>query len=411
MLLRIRKLFSVVLIGLFGTLCLVPGLLLLKYDGDNRSATENRTLAAWPGFPDQLENLSEWPGQFERFVGDHFGLRTKLVRFYNLLHVKLGTSTVPRVLVGKHGWLFLEQTRLADSNRGAYPLSADQLEALLNSFQKRQDFLAAKHKQFIVFPVPDKNSLYPEFLPNSVKIVGESRFRQFRTAAITAGFHSVDSLAALEVAKRAGENIYYQTDSHWNCRGAWFAYLELMRAIRQTGYQGGQVLDESEVEFIELENPPGTDIVKNLLNLEGYIPEPYAYQCRIKKAVDIKVTRPSDGKEFAYIYAAPPGKEHRRYQRSVARDHSRVLIYRDSYANALVPFLIHSFDEVIYAAPAVMMGFNAADVEQYDPDLVIYEFVERGLFYPPDDRLLKLDTTAASENTGTANSRKHQYAE
>ena len=34
-----------------------------------------------------------------------------------------------------------------------------------------------------------------------------------------------------------------------------------------------------------------------------------------------------------------------------------------------------------------MMGFDPADVEKYDPDLVIYQFVERGLFYPPDDTL------------------------
>jgi hypothetical protein len=68
-----------------------------------------------------------------------------------------------------------------------------------------------------------------------------------------------------------------------------------------------------------------------------------------------------------------------------------VLIYRDSYANALVPFLIHSFGEVIYAATETKMGFDPADVDRYNPDLVIYEFVERGLFYPPDDTLLQAD--------------------
>jgi len=31
------------------------------------------------------------------------------------------------------------------------------------------------------------------------------------------------------------------------------------------------------------------------------------------------------------------------------------------------------------------MGFDTADIDRYDPDLVIYEFVERFLVTPPDD--------------------------
>ena len=33
--------------------------------------------------------------------------------------------------------------------------------------------------------------------------------------------------------------------------------------------------------------------------------------------------------------------------------------------------------------------FDPADIERYQPDLVIYEFVERGLLYRPDDLLLR----------------------
>lgn len=394
------------MITLFATLSLLPGLMLFQYDGENQSATENRTLASWPGIPANVESLPEWPKRFESFVGDHFGFRNGLVRFYNLIHVKLGTSTVRRVLVGKDNWLFLEQTRLADSNRGAYPLTASQLDALIASFEQRHKYLEKRQKKFVVFPAPDKNSLYPEFLPGSVKIIGPSRFRQFRDAAMHADFHSVDSLLALETAKKTGEAIYYQTDSHWNCRGAWFAYLALMQEIRRAGYQGGTTLDESEVDFIRPEDPPATDLVRNLLNLDGYIDEPYSYICRIKSPADIEATRPSDGKEFDYVYAAPPGKEHRRYRRTEARDHSRVLVYRDSYGNALVPFLIHTFDEVVYAAPSEMMGFNPQDVEKYDPDLVIYQFVERGLFYPPDDTLLPAENPPLTDSRAATDSQE-----
>ncbi len=384
-----RNIPSILLLILLGTMCLLPGLMLLQFDGETLSAAENRSLAALPDIPTDAESLVAWPTRFESFVADHFGFRAKLVRMYNLIHMKAGVSPISRVRVGKDGWLFLEETWLGETNRGAHPFSDRQLENLVESFELRHRYLDSRQKLLVVFPVPDKNSLYPEFLPDSVKIVGPSRFRQFRKAARNAGFHAVDSLLALETAKQNGEAVYYKTDSHWNCRGAWFGYLALMAKIREVGYQGGRILDESEINFNRLEKPHNTDIVHNLLNLSGEFQEPYSFTCNPNMSADIKATRPSDGQSFDYIYSAPPPKEHRSYRRSEPRDRSRVLLYRDSYANAMVPYLIHSFDEVIYAAPTDVMGFDPADVERYDPDLVIYQFVERILIYPPVDDLLR----------------------
>jgi hypothetical protein len=388
---HIRNISSILLFTLLAVVCFVPGLMLLQFDGQTLSQTENRNLAALPALPGDSESLLAWPKLFEGFVTDHFGFRSELVRGYNFLHVKIGVSPTDRVLVGKEGWLFLEQTHLADSNRGALPMNPSQLTDLVDSFSLRHHYLDSRQKKLVVFPVPDKNSLYPEFLPGSVKIIGSSRLRQFLDATLPADFYTADALASLQTAKQQGEAIYYQTDSHWNCRGAWFAYLALMNKIRQTGYRGGHILDEAEIDFVRPDIPHGTDIVRNLLNLENQILEPYSYTCRIKKPGNIKASRPSDGQSFDYIYAAPPGREHRRYKHQDVGDQSRVLVYRDSYANALLPFLIHSFDEVIYAAPSVTMGFDPEDVKRYDPDLVIYEFVERGLFYSPDDTLFQTE--------------------
>jgi len=388
MLKRVRNISSIILLVFLLVVCVLPGLVLLKSGANTVSNKENRRLAALPALPRDQKSLLAWPTGFEDFVTDHFGFRSKLVSGYNYLHVRLGVSPLKRVMVGEDGWLFLEQTRLSDANRGALPINDADLARLTSSFAHRQRYLARMQKKLVVFPAPDKNTLYPEFLPDSVKRVGPSRFMQFRSASQQADFPTVDTLSALQTAKHHGENTYFKTGSHWNCRGAWFAYLALMDTIRAAGYQGGRVLDESEVEFLKPDKFPGGDITRNLLNLGGQIPEPFAYTCRIRKPSKFKVIRPSDGTSFTYPYAAPPGQEHRLYRHRQATDGSRVLIYRDSYANAMVPFLIESFDVVIYASPGVKMGFDPADIDRYNPDLLIYEFVERTLFYPPNDKLL-----------------------
>lgn len=384
----IRTLSSTMLASVFALLCILPGLMLFKFDGDTRSLTENRELAGLPAWPENLEEAAGWAGQFDAFVADHFAKRENLVAAYNYLHVVAGVSPIDRALVGREGWLFLEQTRLKDANRGALPLGQEQLDTLLASFELRQEYLDSKQVMFVVMPVPDKNSMFPEYLPASVRFVGPSRLEQFREAMLNADFNSVDVVPRLQSAKLAGEEIYFQTDSHWNSRGAWFAYLALMEGLRDAGYPGGTVLDESDVEFIRLDPYQATDIVRNLLGLSGWVREDHGIRARVNDAGEIRAFRSADGQEYDYLYGPPPGQEQKHFKRSEPRDGSRVLIYRDSYANAMLPFLVHSFDEVIYARAPKNMSFDPADIERHEPDLVIYEFVERALFYPPDDHLL-----------------------
>lgn len=396
---RIRKTSSIILIGIFALLTALPGLSLLKFDGETRSLTENRELAGLPARPQTREEIAVWTGQFDAFVADHFGKREKLVAAYNYLHYKAGISPSDRALIGRKGWLFLEQTSLADANRGALPLTGEELQALLDSFALRQEYLNERGIDFMVMPVPDKNSLFPEYLPASVRIIGPSRLAQFREALPGAPFDAVDTYDALVAAKEDGEEIYFQTDSHWNSRGAWVAYRALMKALRDSGYPGGALIDESDVEFIRLDPYHPTDIVKNLLGLSGWVREAHGIRARVSDSGEIRAFRGSDGREYDYIYSPPPGQEKKHFIRTEPRDGSRVLIYRDSYANAMLPFLVHSFDEVVYARAPKSMSFDPADIDRYEPDLVIYEFVERALFYKPDDRLLLAARKAQAERS------------
>ena len=389
--------------AIFMALCMLPGVWLLGFDGTTRSLTENRELADVPQKPSSWQQIQEWPAQFDSFVADHFGGREDLVRGYNLMHIKAGVSPIERALVGKQGWLYLEQTYLGEANRGALPMDEKQMDTLISKLEQRRRYLEGQGKTFIVMPAPDKNTMFPEYLPRSIKKIGPSRYMQFIDAATTAEFAMVDVFGALTTAKNAGEAIYFQTDSHWNCRGAWFAYQELMSALREAGYTGGTILQESDFEFISPSPGYRTDIVNNLLNLDGLIEEPFSFLCRARNEPEIIAMNPADGSLFDYVYAAPPGQEQRVYRHTQARDHSRVLVYGDSYANALLRFLVHSFDEVIYAAPPSQMGFDPEDVKKYDPDLVIYQFVERALIYPADNRLLMAE--AGDEEPGEINPR------
>jgi hypothetical protein len=58
----------------------------------------------------------------------------------------------------------------------------------------------------------------------------------------------------------------------------------------------------------------------------------------------------------------------------------RAVVFRDSFANALIPFLSESFDRVLYVwQPDV----HARVVEIEQPDVVIHEIAERFLSRSP----------------------------
>ena len=172
-----------------------------------------------------------------------------------------------------------------------------------------------------------------------------------------------------------------------------------MEALRESGYRKGVMLDETDIEFIRLDPFYPTDIVRNLLGLQGWIPDGHGIRARVRDDSEYSASRGSDGRPYDYIYAPPPGQEDKHFKRGQPRDGSRVLVYRDSYGNAMLPFLVHSFDELIYARPPKNMSFDPADIERYQPDLVIYEFVERALYYTPDNSLLIAALPVETTNT------------
>lgn len=73
---------------------------------------------------------------------------------------------------------------------------------------------------------PDKPSIYPEYLPDAL-IPSETRYVSFyldRLARIP-GLTVYDPTNDLLAAKKSEGLIYWKTDTHWNTRGAYLAYL------------------------------------------------------------------------------------------------------------------------------------------------------------------------------------------
>lgn len=186
---------------------------------------ENRVLAPIPQFPRSADAWSSYPKAFERYMDDNFGFRRHLQRAYHRLIVASGTSPQDNILLGIDGWLFTAHMDLTPQHRGAMMLDGQTLNEYVDAFRAQRRWVESRGASYFVLPIPDKNTLYPEYLPEWARPSQPGRYAQLLTAMKESQEPFVDSLPALAAAKNRGEWIYWQTDTHWNCLGAFHAYL------------------------------------------------------------------------------------------------------------------------------------------------------------------------------------------
>ncbi|MEP5764634.1 MAG: hypothetical protein ABJ308_08565 [Halieaceae bacterium] len=372
------KLFA---IAVFSAGLLVPAV--MTWQEPTGESWENRALATAPALPSSLAGLWALPAAVDDYVLDHFGFRKDLLRTHNRWLIRFGVSPSDKVVLGQNDWLFYEANRLTDQNRGAMPLSQEQLSYYLRQFGARREYMKERGIPYVVLPVPDKHSVYQEQLPAWLRRAGPSRLQQFQGALDAAGEPYVETYKELSAARDRGERVYLKTDSHWSCRGAFLAYQRLMDAVVPMGLDGVHRVTEQEVEFREMARMRGQDLSKNLLLLPDELPETGGVRCKLLEQRAVESVDLRNGRLFERPYQAHQQHLHWRYTNTGYKPRSRVLLYRDSYAQALIPYLINSFDELI-VVPRKEMSFDVSLLERYQPDLVIYEFVERALLWAPD---------------------------
>jgi hypothetical protein len=346
--------------GIFGTL------------REQSTTFEKREAAASPALPRTLGELRTYPAQLERFLDDRFGLRQVLVRLDHFAKVMVfGVSPVAKVLIGKSGWLYFkgEDAKAFDQwYRGIDGLSAAEVAALREEWLKRSEFLASRGIPFLLVIVPEKYSVYPEFLPDwTVPLTSETTLdRIVGDLKHYPQLHVIDLRGVLRATKPA-ERVYYQTDSHWNYLGAMVGYAELMREAMRL-VPGLTVAPAQRPPYVAGVDYYSGDL-SQMLGLPRHLrEEDIAPLGKILATPQARCARRDAAAETAdievYVYRCPDAPPF------------TALVYRDSNAIPLIPMLAENFSRSTFVSSAQL---DAALVDRLKPDIVVVEMVERTL--------------------------------
>ena len=197
---------------------LTPAAVQLFSDRAEISISEKRTLEPKPALPASRGDWSAFPGKLDGFLRDHFGLREPLATGWSLL--KYAFRYTPRVAVGREGWLYLP--RYWESKYGAGDCGAlsDEVRSLAGRLDRFAAYAARSGVPVLFAIAPDKETLYPEYMPEKSGAVRCDLHADLMGALDGKRVKTVDLRAPLEAGK-AKERVYFRTDSHWNDAGGW----------------------------------------------------------------------------------------------------------------------------------------------------------------------------------------------
>jgi hypothetical protein len=349
---------------------------------------ENRSLAGPPAWPSDRASISAFPKALDAYWNDHFGFRRLLVSRNALLGYELGVSTSSQVIVGRHNFLFLTGDSDADAARADVPYTDAELSQWAAELDARRSWLARRGAKFLFVIAPDKQSIYPEMLPDRSKAGRERPVGQLVRYLAQHSQADVLDLRPLLVGAKAQGQTYWRTDTHWSNEGERVGYDAILARLASWF---PQLAARPDSTFKPVTRPRWAGDLAVLLGIKELLPEPYAEldpRPYTSHAVAPDGYRPASSRLYVVMEGAS-GKAPRavffhdsffvspqqRYP-----DRSDELLPRDT-ALDMIALLAEPFSRSVFTWQRT---FDSELVEREHPDIVVEECVERQLRSGPD---------------------------
>ncbi len=323
---------------------------------------ENRKLHLEPSLKEN--SMYEFPDLYTDYAKDNFSFRNSLFFLHSLYTAKVfGSSPLSRdVIIGKDGWFFNNEPGSISDYRRLGQLPQEELAAISISMIQKNAWLQSKGIKFYVIVPPNKEMVYGDKMPECFaprEGLGVNRLEFYgKHLGIHTNVVFINPTQAL-IDARKNRDVYYTTDTHWNLYGGYIAYQVLMERIKKD-FPSIVPVQEKELTFSSFYNSEG-----DLAMLSGL---QNVYQ---RKEVSIEFRDPS--KQLSMPKLSSIRLDYKD-NKTVDGSKLKLLMFRDSYANYLIPWLNLHFKDATY-----LWSYEFLDkvIEEEKPDVVIFESLQR----------------------------------
>jgi len=353
----------------------------LVHDPGSVAASENRYRAVFPDYDATRSGMPGFIAGIDDWLTDRVGFRDALIKIYARVEVGwLGVSPSSKLIVGRSGWFYFNDPVAVAQYQGVASFDHAQLETWRRVLEDRRDWLAQRGIPFIVVLVPNKHQIYPEYMPEALRRISEDEQhgQLARHLAAHSDLSVVDLMPVLLAAKKR-ERVYHRTDTHWNDFGAYLGYRAILEAVGKALPEYATALQPVSVTVDRFE-ARGIGLT-SMVGLSDIYREEILQLRKVEPRSEILMEKKQQYARFE------------REQRPLAHGVPgarlpRAVVFRDSFANALIPYLSENFRRVLYVWTRDVVPRY---VERERPDVVIQEIAGRLLDRMP----VAIDVVAA----------------
>lgn len=333
---RIYRVVTIIFLGVI----LVAGIANLVTKDKTYSEAENRMLA-------QKANISlsgifsgEYMKDVESHVTDQFFLRDKWIDLKVAADLLMGKKESNGVYIGAKGTLL------------EIPDTPD-MQAVDNNVSAICEF-AERHSEIntVMTLVPNAAYICDQLRPANAPVRDQGEDISYVRSGVGASVNFVDLIKIMSEHKN--EKIYYKTDHHWTSLGARYAFEEL----------SGALAIEDPVEEYTI-YPVAEDFSGTLASKSGYHNSKDVVEIYIPEAQNMEyiVDYVDERKKTSSVYVSEALEQKDKYEVFFGGNYARVdvltpkeenrnlLIFKDSYANCFVQFLIPHYRSIVMIDP------------------------------------------------------------
>ena len=345
------------------------------------SSRENRALQTLPRMDAQTLLSGELSRTFNDYFADQFPARDLLVSLKGGLELLAAKGENNGILLGSDGQLAKRLFTLArtddESAEDSDVIDAEHLKNAAEGIDRAAESLDVPFSVFLTGRTVDVAAsafLYPGG--------ASDQMLQILRETVNEDVKYLDLVPAYRARYESGEYVYYRTDHHWTTLGAYYAYCEIMKAfgmendvIPAENFQketvstsfygtfssksGFHFVGADSIELWLLGNEDSFLVTADGRTLDGGL-----YN-RTHLAGNDKYSVFLDGTHDVVTVTKKDGE-----------NRPTLAIFKDSFANAVAPFLAQHFDLVLYNLSSPRTDYT--DVTAYtkacdaDAALVLY---------------------------------------
>lgn len=359
---RIDKISAVLCLSFLVILVLVMALILFLPDRQ-MSEKENRVLAQKPVFTLSSVTSGKFMKDFESYLTDQFPIRDKIISFKTFIDRSVGKKEENGVLIGKNGFLFEQQTGYDSKN----------VKALTSAISKFSTDNKSLKQAFLLSP----NSTYvlSDLLPSGIEPQSQKKQLDAVRKRLSQSKLSWVDCAAVFDARKDKTELFYRTDHHWTTKAAYLAFKELAGtwnfSLKNTKYEMYSVSDTFQGTLAS-----SSGVGSSTDEIRICIPT--------KPAISYVVSFESSSKKTATFFDKEKLNQKNQYEVFLGGNYDKVIIstsadtdntlllFKDSYANCMLPMLTPFFSKIVVIDPRYFSDSLSAMMKEYSFTHVLF---------------------------------------